>query len=199
VQVTMWDGVSGVPGLGYHIRRSYHEDNIYKEWNDKQHSYSSVSHLSGSNTKCKHQVMSSWDSFGYGRDSLHNSYSSTGDSHQSKSSSDYQPVNKSHSFAQVTQVSLFPKKNKSIIVNQHTKLQRTGVNKTKEIKPKVTFSELNDIQPAENNIHQKLSRTKDVTNSFSQTNPNMDTKKPYLDAKIIDSYLKEDDYAYAYR
>ena len=84
-------------------------------------------------------------------------------------------------------------------MSKHTKLQRTGVNRTKVIKPKVTFSELNDIKPSENNNHQKLSRKKDVTNSFSQITPNMATKNQYFDAKIIDSYLKEDDYAYAYR
>ena len=196
----MWDGVSGVPGLGYHIRRSYHKDNIYKEWNERQNSNicSTMSNICRRNNKCKHQVMSSCDSCG---DSLRDSYSSTGDSEQSNSTEDYQ-VNRSDGYPQVTHGNQEPEcsnQNKSIIFKEHIKLQRTGVNKTKVIKPKVTFSELNDILPAENNKHQKLSITKDVTNSFSETTPNMDTKNPCLDDKIIDSYLKEDDYAYAYR
>ena len=128
------------------------------------------------------------DSVTYGgstlpKNSLHDSYSSTGYCHQSTSSTD--------SYPQGTSGSLFlncSNQSKSIIVSQHTKLQRTGVNKTKVIKPKVTFSELNDIKPSENNNHQKLSRSKDVTISFSRTNPNMDTENTH-----------SDDYAYAYR
>ena len=66
----MWDGVSGVPGLGYHIRRSYHEENINTEWNDKQYSsiFSSLSNFRTSNHKCKHQLVYFCDSCGYGRD-----------------------------------------------------------------------------------------------------------------------------------
>ena len=30
----MWDGLSGVPGLGNHIRNAHNSENIYKEWSE---------------------------------------------------------------------------------------------------------------------------------------------------------------------
>ena len=118
----MWDGVSGVPGLGYHIRRSFHKENINTEWNDKQHSSicSSLSNFRKSNHKCKHQLVYFCDSCGYGKDRLCDSYNSTCDSHQSTSSTDDYQVNRSDSYPQFTHGSLlpnFPNQNKSIILN----------------------------------------------------------------------------------
>ena len=227
--------MSGVPGLGYHIRQTEHNQDIYQEWTlepspNLRHQSSTTSTVStptSSEYQCPPLVVPYCDYCGYTRERLRDSYSSPTISHTSSSSTDSLPekclevqrVLPRSSLQIFSPLSYFPNEESSLIENSHKKLSRSaGTSNKQEIKPRVTFSDLSEINQVKNNNHRKLSKKPNVSRLYSDHQKNdmysssLDTiantkpskavnfNKHNLDAHNNTNQPKDvDDYAYAYR
>jgi hypothetical protein len=220
----MWDGASRVPGLGYHIRDSYHEDNIYEEWRDEtsdnmRQTYS-TSAVSFNGNMEDYPVLKPSLLDQYNRQRICDSYSSTCDSQESTSSTDSNQqkdghieisiVNSLPNFSNRFCVSIQKRPN---IKNTHKKLQRCGGQETKGIEQSVTSLGFGDVNTVYNNFsyinavdtnqHPKLSRKDNIAkNSLHWKSNEIETKlcnKRSPAEKIDMPHNNAGDYSYAYR
>jgi len=178
-----WNIVSGVPGLGCHIRPTKPQPHIYQDWTlepppNLRHQSSissSTSTHSSSEYQCSSQVVSHCYNCGTAEYRTH--------------ASDYYTIasDSSISSADANQCPILPKKDFSFHKNSHKQLSRSDIGKIQVKIPKVTFAEFSEKHQGINVNHQKLKRKDNVSQIVCE------------DYKCVKStHTAEDDYAYAY-
>ena len=202
----MWDGLSGVPGLGNHIRNAHNSENIYKEWSEEMSP--KLKHQSIS-PRCSEKLNTHLVLPQHGcSNRFYDSYTSTCDSSSSTNSCDEKSWHEIRSLHHLPSFSNRFSRTTQENPNSHRKLQRTGVSETKAKHPKVTFSGLSDILPVDEGKHQKLSRKKDIKSQKEKCQVLCTDCKETENKVLIDEIfneksdtqiIKDDDYSYAHR